>query len=168
MSYQKGRTAFPRLVQVLGAEVLRPACFRKKGSLFRKMIGGAWQLVEFQRSRKSTSDLVYFTVNLGVCLEALRPPLERSEGPRIEDCHWRERIGFLTGEKRDVWWTIAGESEVEYVANQIGAILTESGLSTLERYANEDALIHLWTSGKSPGLTEQQREEALKAILQNR
>jgi hypothetical protein len=132
------------------AEVLRAAGFRKKGSHFTRDIAEVVHLVTLQSSVGNTADAVRVTVNLGVWI----PALEGDAKPDIWSAHWRERLGFLMPEKRDVWWDAASDGEANVVAGRIADAVRDFGLPALSQLASRRALLDLWKTGASPGLTE--------------
>jgi hypothetical protein len=50
----------------------------------------------------------------------------------------------------------------------MAALLESQALPEMERLASRDAMIALWTSGRSPGLTEYQCAQYLRALAQDR
>jgi len=148
-----------RILEVM-AEVLRAAGFRKKGTHFARDIADVVHLVTLQSSVGSTADAVRVTVNLGVWV----PALEGDAIPDIWSAHWRERLGFVMPDKRDVWWDAASEGEARVVADRIANAVRDFGLPALSRLANRRALLDLWRTGSSPGLTEVFAERLMKRL----
>src|SRR3569623_3233665 len=135
--------------QILAAvtEVLRPAGFQKKGTLFTRDFADVVHLVTVQAGVGSTADSVRTTVNLGVWVPALAP----DEKPDIWAALWQVRLGFLMPEKRDVWWEAASDDEAGAVAERIAGAIREFGLPALSRLAERRALLHQWKTGEAPG-----------------
>jgi len=148
-----------RILEVV-AEVLRATGFRKNGSHFTRDIADVVHLVTVQSSVGSTADAVRMTVNLGVWV----PALEGDAKPDIWSAHWRERLGFLMPEKRDVWWDAASDDEARVVAHRIAGAVRDFGLPALSGLANRRALLDLWRTGSYPGLTEVFAERLLKRL----
>src|SRR5437588_7255794 len=87
--------------------VLNPIGFRKRGYNFFAQRDDVVAVVQLQRSRYSTHDQLIATVNLGVFSRTLSRRLGREvAAPSIGDCHWWERLGFLTPERYDRWWEV--------------------------------------------------------------
>jgi hypothetical protein len=142
------------------AEVLRPLGFRKKGSHFTRESGGVVHLVSLQSSATSSADAVRVTVNLGVWVSAL----EGDAKPDIWAAHWRERLGFVMEERRDVWWDAASDNQAKSAAAAIADSIRRFALPVLETLASPGALLSLWKSGRSPGLTAVQAERLLTRL----
>src|SRR5579862_3193905 len=95
--------------------------FTKKGSTYYTRESNNWGLINFQKSRHSSNDQILFTIDLGVCSEKIANFLSHlSVGkPGIESCHWKERIGFLMDQRKDYWWEINSDTDIEPVSNEI-------------------------------------------------
>ncbi len=146
--------------------VLKPVGFSKSGNSFSAQRNNdvVW-VVQLQKSQKSTTDVLIATVNLGVFSHLLATRLGRdSKEPSVWDCHWQERLGFLTPERSDRWWEVQTIEEAQRSGEELSGLLTKYGLPTFEVLSSTAALQELWSSGRSPGLTEVQRQRYLKAI----
>src|SRR3569623_3496837 len=150
------------MLQILAAvsEVLRPAGFRKMGTLFTRDFADGVHLVTVQAGVGSTADSVRTTVNLGVWVPALAP----DEKPDIWSAHWQVRLGFLMPEKRDVWWDAASDDEARAVAERIAEAVRACGLPALSRLSNRRALLDLWRTGLTPGLTVGSAERLVRQL----
>lgn len=156
-------TDYKRTILEAIAEALRPIGFRKKGAHFTKAEADVVHLVSLQSSSSSTAEAVRVTVNLGVWVSAL----EADAKPDIWSAHWRERLGFLMPENRDVWWNAASDDEAKSTGATIASAIRTFGLRALGSLATRRALLDLWKSGRSPGLTEAQAKrlaDRLEAI----
>ena len=135
--------------------------YGRKDNTFRKLENDLWLIIDVQRSTGSTPRAVDITINLGVFV----PRLEDSEvEPSVWSAHWRQPIGHLMPEARDVWWIIDSEEKAKAAAQQIGRYVERYVLPTLREVASLDALGALWRSGQSPGLTETQRCRMLERL----
>ena len=145
--------------------MLRPAGFRRRGSRFLRDVGDVVHLVQLQSSTQSTAAALRMTANLGV----FSPVVDRALGgtiaePTEPDCHWRERLGFLTPANSDVWWTVRESKNAAAVADELKRDLAQGGLPTLDRLASTQALRVLWESGAAPGLIDYERKRYLAAL----
>lgn len=143
--------------------------YQKAGSVFRRVAGQNAGLVEFQQSSKSSAQEVIFTINCGVVLGALS--LEDEFQPKkatIPDAHVRNRVGFLMSEKRDIWWSLANDTDLVRLGAELLPILDESVIPYVDRYLDPANVIALWSSGVSPGLTEKQRSRYLAQIAEQK
>lgn len=136
----------------------------RNGNYFRKQSGDFLSLIEFQKSKDGVPGEVKFTVNLGVVWRRLLGVFDSFEKAKIVDAHLMERMGFLLDERRDRWWVISSSSDLAVVEDEISSILEDRAIPYLEKYSNAPALVGLWNSGISPGLTKVQCERFLKKI----
>jgi len=160
--------AFQRLLRDGISPVLKQYGYRRKALTFHLSRHGNWGVLNFQKSRKSTSEVIYFTLNLGVAsakLLVFSGSRFAEAAPALEDCHWRERLGFLLPEHQDKWWTIDANSSVPQLADEFRRHLQGFAVPTIEKYIADEALRDLWLSGASPGLTEVQRLMNLSVLL---
>lgn len=67
-------------------------------------------------------------------------------------------------EPHDNWWEISSEGEAIKVGKEIAEILEESALPQFATISSTEGLKRLWETGRSPGLTEYQRQQFLKAL----
>ena len=112
------------LYQTLIQDEIRPLLkkhdFRSRGRVFRRYRDGVWHLIALQKSRKSSARRNIFTFNLGMASERLLHR-EAVDPVRcgIADCHWRRRLGHLSPENRDVWWTLEDEASSALAGTQV-------------------------------------------------
>jgi len=119
-------------------------------------------LVGLQSSVTGTEALLKVTCNLAIVLQGLEIP----GGPSIWDAHWRRRIGHYMSEPRDYWWACSTDEEANAAGRDIAGLLESSALPEMERLASPAAMIALWKSGHSPGLTEYQCVQYLTKLTQ--
>lgn len=127
--------AYTELLKVQIAPVLRDLGFRGSGGNHKRKVGDDWQIINFQKSRRSSRSRVLFTVNLGVGLAAYRDavhawPDERP--PPHYRCHLRDRLGPL-GDDGDLWWDVDERTDLEVVAADVLQRLARDGIPWLER-----------------------------------
>jgi len=142
------------------ARVLRPRGFRRKAHVFSRESEDVIHLVELQASRKNTSALSSFTVNLAIWVPALVPEDVRdSRKPAVAGAPWRKRLGSVCPEHTDLWWQAFELHAARAIASEIAARVEQFGLPALDGVPNARALAALWRAGSTPGLT---RVEASK------
>lgn len=148
--------------------VLKEHGFSRKGNSFHVLRQGNWGLINFQKSRKSNAFTIIFTINIGVCSKKLLKFFTTEQvdkPPSIEDCQWRERLGFLLSEQQDKWWTVDNKITLDNLVEEIRNLLYEIAIPIIERYIHDERLRDLWLTGKSPGLTDVQRLLNLSVLL---
>jgi hypothetical protein len=153
--------AWKKLVAAPVAELLKRRGFRKAGLNFSAPRPGLTLLINIQSSTGSSQGSLKVTCNLGIRVNRLatRP------GAGIWDAHWQERIGFFLPEPRDHWWVCTSDGDAQQVGREIADLLETRALPAMEQLATPAALAALWSSGRSPGLTEHQRVEYLSRLL---
>ena len=145
------------------AEKLCNYGFVRRGPVFRLVSQGNCAIIELQRSDKSTNERVIFTINLGIaCGKLLESGPAGAAKARIIDAHLRQRIGMLLPTRPDKWWDAVADPEP--VIKEIVELLTTIGIPHLEGFLTTEALISLWESGQSPGLTAVQRDRNLAKL----
>jgi hypothetical protein len=146
-------------------KLLSPQAFRKSGSIFLRLSNDVVQLIEVQSSRHNSAESARYTVNVGVFLLPLvdEDMLEFTK-PSVAGAHWRERIGFLSSEKRDLWWSVATSDQADVAAKEIASLVGTKALPALASLDSSQALIALWREGISPGITEYQRKNFLERL----
>lgn len=161
--------AFKKIISQLGL-ILKPYNFKLKGSTFYLFKDDNWGLVEFQKSKSSTSESVTFTINLGTCSNLLRKIKERDlkVKPIIAECDWKKRIGFLLPAKNDHWWTIDKNTNLTKLTEEISSIIKDQIIPEIMNYIRDEQLEKHWRTGNSEGLTEYQRIENLTLILKEK
>ena len=165
---KEANSLYRALIQGEIRPLLRKNNFRSRGSVFRRRRDGVWHLITLQKSRSSTACRKIFTVNLGVASERILL-WEEVEPARcgVPDCHWRERLGHLSAEKRDVWWTLEDEESATSAGMQVKQWLEDYGLPELDKLADDAALRDLWLAERSPGLTDTERLLNLSILLRD-
>lgn len=147
------------------ATVLKEVGFVRAGANMRHITQDCAAIVQFQRSVSSTIDSIRFTVNLGVVCGALysdgKAKLKKA---KLIDAHLVRRIGDFLPSSPDKWWVLDRGSDVETVTREILSILVDVAIPFIVEHASNAALIDLWRSGNSPGLTEGQRKRYLDEL----
>lgn len=158
--------AYKRIVNAAAA-LLTAHGFKKSGTAFRNAHDGNVSIIEFQKSRDSSADAVKFTVNLGVISgELLRrwdDELDISK-ETVWSAHLRHRIGDFLSTPQDLWWNIAEDVDTLTIEAEVCDLITREAVPFLSRHATDADLIRLWRTGRSPGLTEGQRERNLAQL----
>lgn len=131
---------------------LKPPGLRKSGNVYRAARDGLWWLVDVQGSRWDGPDEVRFTLNAGVYVPGVLAtytgrPEPKQPGPG--DCCISARIGMLTPERKDLWWTLRNEDAGadEAIGREVGEAASTYLVPFLERFAGvEDVLRFLETA----------------------
>jgi hypothetical protein len=147
------------------AEEVKGLGFQRQRLTLRLLREGNAGLVEFQRSQSNTDRTLRFTINLavvcGLLLEPRQPILEKAGSA---NAHLRERLGFLLPEHGDKWWEITAATDWNDLSAEVSNLIHTKAAPYVMGYLRTDALIELWKSGSSPGLTAGQRERYLRQL----
>lgn len=159
-----------KLKELVGriAPVLKGHGFSRKGLTFYINRDGNYGLINFQKSTKSNSDMIIFTINIGVISRRLLQFFsaeQRSTDLFVDNCHWRERIGFMLPTRQDKWWTIEANTSTEHLAEELCEYIVSLAIPEINKYIEDEALRDLWLSGRSPGLTNFQRLMNLSVMV---
>jgi hypothetical protein len=159
------RKSFDLIVGAV-ATLLKPLGYRRRGATFLKENPEVVGMINIQRSTKSTSERILFTINVGVCLIDLHNLLgSPGTTPSSEtECQVRARIGSLMPEQRDHWWSLEGDGDAATILREVVAAVEGYAAPYIDQYLSRNAVIFLWKSGKSPGITEQQRIRYLREL----
>jgi hypothetical protein len=158
--------SFKEMLSIV-AKRLGDVGFRRKGNSFYLRVSSNWGIVNFQKSGKSTSEVILFTVNVGVASGVLLNffGFPESEAPNIDQCQWRKRLGFFLPNPSDTWWRLDTKTSSTAIGEEIVDILLQLARPEMETYMSDTSLMRLWASGDSPGLTEVDRLRCLSVLL---
>lgn len=156
---------YEKLIAIV-ADRLKEFGYARRGKMMKAISSDSAAIMEFQKSNKSSDHQIVFTINLGVVCGALldteRVDLKKST---VIDAHLSRRLGKLLLVPEDnKWWELTASTDYESVAKELSELLVTRAIPYLEGYMNIDALIALWESGKSPGLTDGQRSRFLSEL----
>jgi hypothetical protein len=147
-------TAFAELIATCATKV-KPHGYVRRGATLRCRLQDYETIINFQKSSKSTSQAVEFTVNLGVCslyILSAESPEEPVNALTIQDCQWHERLGFLLPSRSDVWWRVDDSTDNLALSAMLANSLEEIAVPLLANYANDVSLLALWKTERSPGI----------------
>ena len=140
---------------------LRPLGFRRRGQTFVSEHEGVSHLIQLQNSRSSTASQLITTVNVGaVCPQIL---FSWESAYTYSSAHWGLRIGFLSAERRDLWWTVESEEDANRAADEILQLLEDAGLPALGGITTIPEMFEK-VSKEPKGLTLRRREEVLRDL----
>ena len=157
---------YKTLISAIGKSI-KDFGFKKSGDNFFYSENGNIGVINFQKSKNSSSEIVLFTINLGVYSSSLKvfdQPGINSK-PSISDCHWRQRIGFLLPENKDYWWPIDATVSLDHLIAEVTDVLISIAIPEIKKHIADTSLQEYWMNGISSGLTEQQMYLYLIALL---
>lgn len=138
------------LVRQYIAVILKRAGFRKKGLTWNRDIGCFVHVIDIQPNRIQQNGLGNFTVNIGVFSEELWNIFMAQAVPNFikeENCYPRFRLGVLlngfNGKKRDQWWTLRSEKDVDIIGKEFECILCETCLPFFDGIKSISDFLHV-------------------------
>lgn len=145
---------------------LKPLGFHKRNLTFLREANGVVQIISLQKSTSSTNAIVKVTANAGLWLCELAPVRAGvPDKPDLWAAHWQVRVGTLSPEKDDLWWSVRSDDEACAVGADLAERIVSHVLPEMQRLSSRDAIIQLWQSGASPGLTGLERDRFLAKLL---
>ena len=154
------------LISVI-SKAIKDLGYKKSGNNFFYNQGENIGMINFQKSKSNSSEIVLFTINLGVYSSSLKifdQPGINSK-PSISDCHWRQRIGFLLPEEKDYWWQIDTTVSLDHLIAEVSDVLISIAIPEIKKHIADESLQEYWMNGISSGLTEQQMYLYLIVLL---
>ncbi len=148
-------------------QLLKAHRFRKQGQRFRRRYAKTVGIIEFQKSQTGGAHVIKFTMNLGIVsitLAGRLDPEDDVDKAIVATAHIRQRIGALLPTGQDVWWEVTDETDTAALAAEIASVIENQALPFIDAVSGDDHFVSLWQSGRSPGLTERQRERFLAAL----
>jgi hypothetical protein len=126
--------------------------------------------VHFQASQWGSQTEGQFTINLAVAIPAAyefwtgRP---FPKNPATALFPLQQRLGLLTPERRDRWWSVGAEVDSEKIAGEIAGLLENIAVPFFAQYPNSAAVLDSLRRGhRAPGLSNGQ-VSLVHAILAN-
>jgi hypothetical protein len=130
--------------------VLKSQGFRKRDSVFHRPSADVVHLIALQSSIDSAGQIPRVTVNLAIWCKRLAAA---GTEPAVLAAQWRCRIGDVMPPQSEAWWLLSGKPTVAPAISGMSAALKAHGIPALDRLPDLAALLALWDSGQSPGLT---------------
>lgn len=124
-------------------------------------------MVNLQLSKDSSSELLRFTLNIGVYSRSLGLFFDDEilDKPSIYKSHWLKRIGHFLPKKSDKWFEISERSSVEHITQEIKFVFNEYILPELWQNIYDEGLENLWQLDEASYVTEFQRLLYLSVFL---
>ena len=149
--------------------VLGPVGFKRRSSTFRLIDQGNCGIIDFQRSDKSSSEKLIFTVNICVvCGELLDGAPSQLDQVPITSAHLRHRVGKLLPGRPDKWWELSSPTTMASVSQEVISLIETQVVPYIKKYLSTNELIELWRTGQAPGLTAIGRDQFLLRLQKRR
>ncbi len=159
---------FKELIKTL-TPLLNQLGFNKKGNNFYLELGKNYGIVNFQKSRDSTKEVILFTVNFGVYSYVLgRYGYNDSAKPEVEQCHWQSRIGSFMPNSPDYWWKVNTSDNMIGIASNVIEAVQSIIVPEINKRLSDEGLINYWMNENYAGTTEIGRFKYLTILLKNK
>ena len=136
--------------------LLREAGFRKKGTEYSRAREGLSHLVSIQTSQWNDQNELGFTINCGVLVPGVIEVYANKKvgAPKIEDCSMHIRIGSLTAQKTDLWWSLkeSAQQTDSGIGQDVADKLHELILPFLDQFNTTSDVIDFLTDAQSSTL----------------
>lgn len=150
---------------------LKQMGFIRKGNSFYLQAHNNFGVINFQKSRESTKEVVKFTINFGVYSDVLGRLLygyNNSVKPVVDQCHWHARVGaFMTGSP-DFWWVIKESDDLIRVVSNVMDIVQNIAISEINKRLSDEGLIQCWMNEVDAGTTEIGRFKYVTTLLKTK
>ncbi|MBP6448333.1 MAG: DUF4304 domain-containing protein [Saprospiraceae bacterium] len=147
---------------------LKQMGFIKKGNSFYLEAHKNFGVINFQKSRESTKEVVKFTINFGVysdVLGQLEYDYNSSVKPEVEQCHWLARVGsFMTGSP-DYWYEAKASDDLKIVASNVMDLVKNITIPEINKRINDEGLVNSWMNETFAGTTEIGRFKYVTTLL---
>lgn len=134
--------------------------FKRKSPHLLRECSDVLQCVHFQSSQWGTATEGRFTVNLVVTSSGIYEAwtgCSLPANPATASYPIQQRIGSCLPEKKDTWWTIDSEIDLDALAGQVAAIVALHAPAFFAQFTSTQAMLSsLRVSGSLPGLTRAQ------------
>ena len=147
---------------------LKQMGFIKKGNSFYLEAHKNFGVINFQKSRESTKEVVKFTINFGVysdVLGQLQYGYNSSVKPEVEQCHWEARVGDFMAGSPDYWWSVNMSYESDIIISEIMEAIKSIIIPQLNKRLSDEGLINCWVNESYAGTTEIGRFKYLTILL---
>lgn len=148
--------------------ILKPMGFSKKGNSFYLEAGKNYGIVNFQKSRESTKDIIKFTINFGIysdVLGQLQYDYNSSAKPEVEQCHWQSRIGSFMPGSPDYWWYVNASDNLSNITSNVMEAVQSIVMPEINKRLSDEGLINSWMNDSHAGTTEIGRFKYLTTLL---
>ncbi|HAM99262.1 MAG TPA: hypothetical protein DCQ26_11705 [Marinilabiliales bacterium] len=159
---------FKELIKTL-TPLLKQMGFNKKGNNFYLELGENYGIVNFQKSRESTKEVVLFTANFGVYSSVLGQfGYNDSVKPEVEQCHWQSRVGSFMPGSPDYWWKVNISDNLSGIASNVIETVQSIIVPEINKRLSDEGLINCWLNEDFAGTTEIGRFKYLTVLLKKK
>jgi hypothetical protein len=158
---------FKELIKAL-TPILKSMGVSKKGNSFYLEAGKNYGVVNFQKSRESTKDVIKFTINFGIysdILGQLQYGYNSSAKPEVEQCHWGARVGDFMPGSPDYWWNASTSDNLSGITSNVMNTVQSIIMPEINKRLSDEGLLTSWMNDGYAGTTEIGRFKYLTTLL---
>jgi Domain of unknown function (DUF4304) len=135
-----GKAVYAEMLKRVISPRLRALGFTGSAGSYRWPSETHWAQIGFQKSRSGTAEDVRFTCNVSVLekreWDAMRRAYPGARGrpapnTRYQAPHWSERIGFVAGAQKDLWWRVDRRTDIVSLGDDVVSLIERYGLPAL-------------------------------------
>lgn len=142
--------------------------FIKKGNSFYLEAYKNFGVINFQKSRESTKEVIKFTINFGVYSDVLgqmQYGYNSSVKPEVEQCHWEARVGDFMAGSPDYWFEVKVSDNLNFVASNVMEIVKNIVMPEINKRLNDEGLMSCWMNEAFAGTTEIDKFKYVTTLL---
>lgn len=150
---------------------LKQMGFIRNGNSFYLQAHTNFGIINFQKSRESTKEVVKFTINFGVYSDVLGRLLygyNNTLKPVVDQCHWQARVGSFMAGSPDFWWVIKESDDLIRVASNVMGIVQNIAMFEINKRFSDEGLIKCWMNEVYAGTTEIGRFKYVTTLLKEK
>ncbi|AZA75188.1 DUF4304 domain-containing protein [Chryseobacterium indoltheticum] len=158
---------FKELIKKL-TPFLKSLGFSKKGNSFHLELDKNYGIINFQKSRESTEDVLKFTINFGIYSNVLGQSeydYNNLSKPEIEQCQWNSRVGAFMPNSPDYWWIINFTDDLNTYTQDLVDNIQNIIIPEINKRLSDEGLINSWLNENNAGTTEIGRFKYLTTLL---
>ncbi len=158
---------FKNIIKEL-SPLLKRIDFVKKGNNFYKVSDKNYGVINFQKSKNSTKEVLIFTINFGVYSNVLGQLLYGHNDltqPEVAQCQWWARVGYFMPGSPDYWWNVNISDNLNNVISNVMEAVQSIIVPELDKRLSDEGLINCWINESYAGATEIGRFEYLTTLL---
>lgn len=161
---------FKELITTL-TPLLKQMGFNKKANSFYLELNKNYGIVNFQKSRESTKEIISFTINFGVysdVLGKLEYDYNNSAKPSVEQCHWQSRVGSFMPDSSDYWWKVNISDDLNNITTNVAKVVQNVIIPEINKRMSDEGLISCWMNETFAGTTAIGRFKYLTTLLKEK
>lgn len=158
---------FKELIKTL-TPILKSMGFSKKGNNFYLESDKNFGVINFQKSRESSKDVIKFTINFGIYSDVLgqsQYDYNSSAKPEVEQCHWEARVGNFMSGSPDYWWNANSSDNLNGITSNVMEAVQGIIMPEINKRLSDEGLINSWMNDSYTGTTEIGRFKYLTTLL---